>query len=633
LLNDRIIERAFYAVAAAWAALIFAGWPVAAALSGGAPATSVFGVGEEAFSVLTNWLPLAVDVAQGNLLPLTPSLAAEQSGLSIYPYITLWLHGLLIALFGPNGAAVVGGVVWPSLSFILLVMLFRRYLPRRWSVSLAAVATISFVDLPLREFIIGIAQGVGWRQLGVASPPDLAHFPMPSLTIALFLAVLLLSLDRKRLGARRLTLITVLWALQTQVHAVNAAIGLIFWFSHFPIELARLQRGNIDRRYVFRVAVQALVALAVSAPAIAGWLGLSLESLDYLKRGHLAPSGMFGGYYYFAYFLLPLILTALLYLITRLDYYELATRFRPVYGLMLVEFVLVTFNTVTGRGLPADSLFLRLALYVLHPLYYVPIIHLLTRISADQPTGPSSLGMESSSPAITVRRAMHWFVADASKFYLPLLLIVLTAYAMASAQMTWRLAGSANAARNSRAIAHMEAALKDAGPNDTVATRLASSNILISSTGRAGSLWPSRFANDISKEKIVARLALYARLAAWSEADFQEFMAARELRDLMPLRLSDAGVPHGVGYWIAYHREMPRTAEERSRHRLAVSKAFSDVEINRDACRFGLTRWHSRLPPPHGLEVKETLETPLGFLYILPRSPRLGTMGDCPKDR
>jgi hypothetical protein len=261
LLASTRFERVFFILVAIWALTIFSAWPLAIILTTDYVIAPLTGIGEAAFGTVTSWMPLAAETARGNLFPATPSLGQGDASFGFYPYITLWIHGLTIAIFGLKGAAIIGGAIWPAATLVLMVVLFRRFLPRRWAFTLAAVGAIAFSDLPLREFLFGIAQGVGWQDLGVAVAPNLADFPIPSLTLTLFLITLLLSLDRRRLSARRLPFITILWALQSQIHPVNAAVGLIFWFTHFPFELARQNRAIKLSQLLPQYGFQAILAL------------------------------------------------------------------------------------------------------------------------------------------------------------------------------------------------------------------------------------------------------------------------------------------------------------------------------------------------------------------------------------
>jgi len=424
----------------------------------------------------------------------------------------------------------------------------------------------------------------------------------------------------------------VIWALQSQVHLVNATIGILFWFSHFPLELARQNKTRSRAWLLGQVAAQAMLALAVLAPAIAGWAEVATGDLDFLGSKNIDPS-LFGAYYYFAYFLFPLALTTVLFVVIRLDYYELLTRFRPIYALMLVELLLVTFHLATGRGIPSENIFSRLGLYVLHPLYYVPVIHFLARLEIGGPAESFSQGAESAPWARTLRTSLKWLSMDASIVYLPIFFVVLTAYAGSSAIASYRYAEITGFKSDARTAATVASLTNGAKAGDGLAAALPSANLLVPIVGRFQSLWINRFANEIKQDEIISRLALYAQLTGWSADNFQRFMAPIPLRGIGSVNLDGAVAPQGVGYWLAFHRAGIDGASALSAHRKAMLQAFDAVNINADACRFGLTRWLAVQPPPVELMVRETRDTAQGRLYILNWEGTTASRTQCPKGR
>jgi hypothetical protein len=619
-----------YVAAGIWAFAIFCGWTVAQMVLADGFLFRLTDINEATLSSISSWLPLASEVARGNLLPAAPALGDGLTELRFYPYITLWIHGLTIAVFGQVGAAVVGEVIWPVIGFLLLISLFRRFLPRRWSITLAALGFLAFLDFPLRIFLGALVGGAGWRDVGTNALPDIASFPVPALTVTLFLGSLLLSLQRRRLNTTRLLLLTAMWSLHSQVHLVNATVGVLFWFSHFPLELARQNKRRSRKWIVAQTAAQAGVAFIVFLPALVGWVEIATGEVNFLG-GVVFEANLFGFYYYFAYFLIPLGLTALLFGVMRLDYYELLTRFRPVYCLMLVELLLVTFNLVTGQGIPSENIFSRLGLYVLHPLYYVPVIHFLSRLEFEGPAERYSRGSESIAMSGRLRKGLKWLFMDASIVYLPLFFVVLTAYAGSSAIASYHHAETTGIKNNSASAAAVAVLTQGAKSGDGLAADLPSANLMIPVAGRFGSLWVNRFANNVVPDEIVSRLALYARLAGWSSSDFLYFMTPISLTVNGLIKLDGVAVPKGLGYWLAFHRAGINRSSSRPRYVKSATKAFDAVDLNADACRFGLTRWLAKTPPPKELIVREKRDTADGTIYLLGWDGASASRGQCPK--
>ena len=69
------------------------------------------------------WLPLAARVAEGNLFPDLAAIDVSSQGFLFYPYLALWVHGLLIFLFGINGAYFIGHTILPLAGFVIFYKL------------------------------------------------------------------------------------------------------------------------------------------------------------------------------------------------------------------------------------------------------------------------------------------------------------------------------------------------------------------------------------------------------------------------------------------------------------------------------------------------------------------------------
>ena len=83
-------------------------------------------------------------------------------------------------------------------------------------------------------------------------------------------------------------------------------------------------------------------------------------------------------YSFFIYFILPLILIFLTYKFFKIDLYEFLQKFFPIYLLMIVEFILILIS-INGLGFDLRMLETRITMFLLHFLYYVPVIYYLNR--------------------------------------------------------------------------------------------------------------------------------------------------------------------------------------------------------------------------------------------------------------
>jgi hypothetical protein len=609
------LEWVFLIAISLWALGVFSAWlPVQ--LLFGDPDTYLLPLETaESLNVLTGWLPLAKSVSEGNLLPLLSATGSAESGLAFYPYITLWLNGILVALFGVTGSALVGEVLFPAAGLVTFVLILRQFIPRRWAISLAALGFLATISFPLREFLTALFGGAGWQDLGIVSHLDIAHFPIPSFSVLCFLLVLKFSLSRRRLTFRRMTFLTVLWALLSQVHPVNAVVGLIFWFAYFPLDLARQNRTRKLTWTIHQTTRQMLLAILVCSPAIYTFIGsesVDLIDLNYSNNDRDFPVTM---YYIGIYFLLPIFMTTCLFVVLRIDLYEMFTRFRPIYTMMATELLIIVSDVTAGVGIPAENLYSRLGVYVLHPLYFIPVVYLFCRASGGQLSQTYSKGTESIHLAAKARWLVDWLANEASKVYLPALLVVLTFYAMSTARQDFRFFQGHRASWAGEISEQLAAIQERADASDIVATANPLANIYIPIMSEFGAIWVEGFSNKLAEDEVVSRFALYGHLSGWNIDQFQHFMAPGRPHLAPSVRSVSTDVPNSLGYWYAYQHRRPVDIAATNAHTEKMRVIYNNADPVVLIQRFGLKFWLGSLPIIKGLPVKAVYITNAGPLH------------------
>lgn len=593
----------------------FLGWSGLPALMGAGPGVPLAAATPSQLSDATSWLPLAARVAEGNLFPSMASLDPRASGFAFYPYISLWAYGLLIKLFGAAGALLVGGAVFPALSFVFLYLLYTRMLPARWAVALAAVGVAGFAHHPFREFLSGLVTGVGWSALGAAEPPAIMDFPMPALSLLTFLALFYVATDAKRLTPARLTALTVLWALQSQVHPVNFFAGSLFWLLTFPFRLSRQNPGATKGALAARTLAQYALWLVVAAPAILAALGVFGGGVSPEELGLSAgPSGQAPGlFYHFAYFALPLGLLALTYVASRVDPYEMFLRFWPIFVLMATELALVNLPRVASFAVAPDMIFTRLGLFFLHFYYFVPALYYVLHSQSHFRSGTEALPVFSLA-----RRGLQWTFGPASRVYIPLSLALLILFGAASMGRNLELQRVQAAPAMRLAKERLVLLTRDAGPG-AVAAESGTVNLLLPVAGGRPTLWVNRFSNRVSLEECVDRLALHARLFGWTEDEFSRFMLPGRFQSQPgePLVAETRAelVASGLGHWLALHRSSFPDEAARKTFETYVRERYRGLSLPQALARFGVTRILADGPLPADVPVGSREATPLGTLY------------------
>ena len=319
------------------------------------------------FQSIYSWHPLIKGVSLGNLFPSQPNINISAQAFLFYPYITLWIYGLMVWIVGMKMVVIISTVIFPIVSFYLLYKIFLRQLTEIWSVTISLTCLLAFSDWPFRSFLIGLIKGLPFDKLTTIQPLEIAHYPIPSLSVMVFLLLFYFSTQQKKMTFGRMTLYTSLWGLFSQIHLVDSLFGLAFWFIFFPIQLFKQSKKQLDSLFIKKIFSQILIGLLALLPIIFTWKKLSQYN-SFEKIG-LIVSGVGNGpdfFYISIYFLLPLFLTFIVFLIKKVDYYEILTRFIHVYVLLLVEFILVISSMFFSSSFEIDVIQNRIALFFLH---------------------------------------------------------------------------------------------------------------------------------------------------------------------------------------------------------------------------------------------------------------------------
>jgi len=534
-----------------------------------------------------SWLPLSMEVSRGNIFPLDPLLGQSDSGIGFFPYFSLWFVGLLIALFGTSVTLLIGSTLLPTVSYVFMVLIYRRYLSWRWSISISALGIIGFNSAPFRNFLLDIITEEGWKNIVVISPPDITSFPFPAVSLLSFLVLFYLSIQRTYLSKRRSTILSIAWGLQTQVHLLNAIIGIPFWISFFALNIWRHSRTGWtvlqSRELLTQIGLVLFSCLPLALSVFSQSKdGIILESIT----GFYDDVGPVDWFLVITYFVIPMITLRLAYLVFRIDPYELIFKFLPVWVLMAVELSLTVLWQAFGIGVSTDLMFSRLGMFFLHLFYFVPTIYCVHR-QVDNYT----IGVESNIVATKIRTSLKWFFKDASLIYLPIFIIMLSSFSMTLSEKSFQNLqqnGVLLYKESENIFKLLTTGSKSGdvlvGPNNLV-------NIALFTKGRYGTLWSSRITGNVGLDSAIERFALYARIVGWSEEQFLSFMSpddvfyeSSEVFDLASI----APIP-GLGYWLLLN-DKKLSSIEYIEFLSNLKNIFSSINVNKKIKEFNVKK-------------------------------------------
>jgi hypothetical protein len=574
------------------------------------------GLGEGSFSELSNyavWWQLAGKVAFGNILSNIQSIAGTNNVVNLYPYLTILVHGFLIFIFGVEATAWIGTLILPILCFLLLTLVYRRFVDWRWAICLAALGLFAFSNFPFGNFLLGLLEGKGWIDLGQSLHPDILQFPFPAFSLTVFTAVFLASIRYMKLTTVQLTTLSVLWALQAYVHILNAFVGITFWMIFIAVRLFRKNNYRYSSQYLRAMLFQAVLVLVIISPALIGYLGQFGDGLGVIREP--ATNGVVELGFLLGYLIFPLILMATLSRIQSIDLFELRTKFLPVWVLMASEAILLFVHSFFGIGPSVESFQSRLGMFFIHPFSFVPIIYYgsLPRPSFERPTKGSAF-------SLLAKKSLEWFFREASFVYLPIFYVLISLYAISSARQGYEDAAHV---RN-MAIFVSEAELSSVKSvpveiGDIAVVQSVAGNLLLPVRTGFGSLLVPRFVDHRPESEAIERIALYAQLVGWSEEQFIDFMMPSPFGSLLlrdRITLADQSVRPGIGYWLVHHYTL-MTIEDLARYRSRLLETFIGLNVPSSVKRYKvrvlvLSKGGLAINIPH-----HSLATDTGFIITI----------------
>jgi hypothetical protein len=272
---------------------------------------------------------------------------------------------MLNDVLSAKGKIIFSEIILPLLIYIFLFKIFSKYSNNVWAACFCLVSLVSFQNIDFRYFLLDFFYFVPFNTIGFKDKILLIQkFPLPSLSIFLFLVLFFYSTQIKKLTMKRISFFTFLWSVFFYINALDAVFGFIFWYSYVFIRML-IYKGF---KFYFEIfLVKIIITLSVLLPAFLFW-----DSSDVMN---LEPSKINLFEYQLIYMFFPIFLTVLTFLVLNFDLRAAFFKFLPVYLMMISEFLIIYFSYFFNLGVNVDILTKRIPFFFLHFLYYLPIIY------------------------------------------------------------------------------------------------------------------------------------------------------------------------------------------------------------------------------------------------------------------
>lgn len=268
-------------------------------------------------------------------------------------------------------------VLFPYLILYLLYNVYLNFVEKRYAFLLSLISISIFTEQNFRDFLGHILEFNVLENYSLINFPLIFRFPFPSISILVFLLLFQFIINNKTQSHLKNLFITIFTSTFFYINALDALFIIFLWFFVLITKCFKTKKTSSIRE----VIAYFVVNLIILTP---GLIDNSLGSdHEYLSSNN---------YYYnlFLYNFLPLFLSFLFFKIKRIDPYEVWFKFKFVYLFLILEVVINFIVYSQFFIIDLNILNKQVLQFVIHLLYYTPIIYYISRQSYNYRFGSES---------------------------------------------------------------------------------------------------------------------------------------------------------------------------------------------------------------------------------------------------
>ena len=286
----------------------------------------------------------------------------------IYDPVILKLFISKFGIFFPN---FINSVFLPLCSFFIFILIFYKFLPIIWAISISLLSIMQSNNAPLRDFIL-LKINTSETMASIA----ITNFPTPSLSIFLFLLFIYITLNINISKSTSLknnlfknTFIFILWSLLIHIQPLDGVLGFLFAFIYLNISLYKLY--NIKSLNILYISG---IALIIITNSLIIFLNIDLNNISYS-----ANQNDITFYFILFYLFFPIFLLIILFFLQKIDLTEILFKFLNIFTLIIIELFFILIFKMYGHNFFSHITMNRSTVFFLHFFYYVPFVYYLTR--------------------------------------------------------------------------------------------------------------------------------------------------------------------------------------------------------------------------------------------------------------
>lgn len=328
-------------------------------------------------------------------------LKFENDNFYFIPHFTSLIFNSSKALFSFEIIGYFSVVIIPLVILFLTKRVFDFFLSSKLSFLLALLTQSVYNNINLRDLFLR------FDEISVLMESDyllIFNFPFPSISVLFFLIILYKIINIRKLNSLiEISTLTVFSFSFFYVNAIDSFFLIAAWLISLFFDLKKISIKN----RIFQIVLGLIILLP-------GILHGDVKQIHEYSSLNL--------YNIIIYNLLPLIISALLYLIKRIDLKEVWFKFKIIYAFFFIEIflnVLVYFKILNIDLLIANRQVLQ---FPIHMMYYLPLIYFLRRKPFQY-----NYGIESQKFSLKLSQATY-LIFEKSKNFVFYSLIILIFY-------------------------------------------------------------------------------------------------------------------------------------------------------------------------------------------------------------
>ena len=333
----------------------------------------------------------------------------EPSNFYFEPYISVHLLEIFKSSNFLSLLSFFNIVIIPYFILCLLYKVYLNFVESRYAFLLSLISISIFTEQNFRDFLVHILEFNVIENYSLINFPLIFRFPFPSISILVFLLLFQSIINNKTQSHFKNLLITLSVSTFFYINALDALFIIVLWF--FVLTTKFIKTKDMSR--FLETIAHLIVTIIILVPGfIYNSLGQEVENL------------ISNNYYYnlFLYNFLPLFLSFLFFKIKRIDPFEVWFKFKFVYLFLIIEVIInfIVYNQLFIIDL--NILNKQVLQFVIHLLYYTPIIYYISRRSSNY-----RFGSESSELSIGISNLFFKIFMKTKKsvFYILIVLLLI----------------------------------------------------------------------------------------------------------------------------------------------------------------------------------------------------------------